>query len=106
VRDGAHFSDGTEVTPDDVAYSLRRRLVAGSPWREALADVESVEVSGQRKVTVQLERPNVLVNDLLATAAGTVVSRAALLRTNGVVGSQGRCAQGRTGSARGFPAVR
>jgi peptide/nickel transport system substrate-binding protein len=80
LRPDVRFSDGTPVTTEDVLYSLGRQRVTGAPWAHALTNVSAVELTGVREVTLRLARPDVVVNELLATAAGTVVSRSAALR--------------------------
>lgn len=56
LREGLRFSDGTEVAPDDVVFSLERHLELGGPL-EIGAPVESVEASGEREVTITLSEP-------------------------------------------------
>ena len=76
VRPGARFSNGAPVAAADVVASLTARLDSRLPRDEQLDDVETVDVTGDDEVTVTLSRPNALVPQLLATAAGAVVSRA------------------------------
>ncbi|MER6951005.1 ABC transporter substrate-binding protein [Nonomuraea sp. NPDC000554] len=59
LRDGVVFSDGTPLTADDVAYSLRRHLdpKIASQAASTVAMVKKVEATGDHEVTVQLESP-------------------------------------------------
>lgn len=83
IRPDARFSDGSPVLAADVVYSLTRATADGSPWAEELAAVKGVQASDQRTVVVTLSSPDVLVNELLATAAGAVVSSSATRRVAG-----------------------
>ncbi|WP_449278270.1 ABC transporter substrate-binding protein [Leucobacter sp. GX24907] len=56
LREGLLFSDGTEVTADDVVFSLERHLELGGPL-EIGAPVDSVEASGDREVVITLSEP-------------------------------------------------
>ena len=55
LHDGLKFSDGSDVTPDDVVFSLDRHLnMEGSPL-PIEAPVTSVEATGEREITIMLE---------------------------------------------------
>lgn len=74
IRPGVRFHDGTELTAEDVAYSLNRHLdeEVGSYWSGFFANVQSVEVTGPLQVTVRLTAPDVLFNQMMAVAGGVV----------------------------------
>ncbi|MCM2386801.1 ABC transporter substrate-binding protein [Streptomyces albipurpureus] len=78
VRPGVTFHDGTELTAEDVAFSLNRNLdtKAGSFWSGAYENVSSVKVSGPLEVTVALKQPDALFNSYLSSPAGIVGSKA------------------------------
>ncbi|MFE7331848.1 ABC transporter substrate-binding protein [Streptomyces sp. NPDC057565] len=78
IRQGVRFHDGTTMTPEDVAYSLRRHMDSklGSYWAEVYRNVTSVKVTGAHRVTVRLTRPDSLFNQLMATPPGVVASKA------------------------------
>lgn len=57
LHEGLKFSDGSDVTPADVVFSLERHLnMEGSPL-PIEAPVAAVSESGEREVTVTLESP-------------------------------------------------
>ncbi|WP_031170155.1 ABC transporter substrate-binding protein [Streptosporangium roseum] len=76
LRSGVTFSDGTPLTADDVAFSLRRHLdpKVASEAASYFTTVKSAEATGPGVVRVVLRRPNAT---FLATAAigWQVVSR-------------------------------
>lgn len=57
LRSGVKFSDGSPMTAQDVAYSLQRHAdpAVGSKVSWAVADLESVTVTGTDEVTVTLK---------------------------------------------------
>ncbi|MFT4232000.1 MAG: ABC transporter substrate-binding protein [Leucobacter sp.] len=56
LRDGLQFSDGSDVAPEDVVFSLERHLEVEGPL-PLTAPIESIEASGEREVTITLEEP-------------------------------------------------
>lgn len=54
LREGLQFSDGTDVTPADVIFSLNRHLEVGGPL-PLTAPIASIEETGEREVTITLE---------------------------------------------------
>ncbi|MFC4113310.1 ABC transporter substrate-binding protein [Nonomuraea zeae] len=55
LRKGVTFSNGREMTADDVVGSLKRLLASKSVWRGQLGPVESVAKDGDDKVKVTLK---------------------------------------------------
>src|SRR5690606_14315766 len=80
LREGVTFHDGSTMTADDVAFSLRRHLEAdpASYWGLWYDNVESIEATGAAEVTVRLSKPDVLFDTMLSTPAGYVGSRQAI----------------------------
>jgi peptide/nickel transport system substrate-binding protein len=78
LRDGVTFTDGKPMTSADVVYSLSRNLdpKAGSFWSGWYANVASIKATDASTVTVKLKQPDVLFNEFMATAAGTVAEKA------------------------------
>jgi peptide/nickel transport system substrate-binding protein len=76
IRSGVRFHDGSELTADDVAYSLNRHLDpdVGSYWGGFFANVDSIEATGPLEVTVSLTQPDAVINQMLAVAGGVVES--------------------------------
>lgn len=56
LRDGLAFSDGSDVTPSDVIFSLNRHLDVGGPL-PLEAPIASIEETGEREITITLESP-------------------------------------------------
>ncbi|MEU6714336.1 ABC transporter substrate-binding protein [Nonomuraea sp. NPDC046802] len=57
LREGVSFSNGREMTADDVVGSLKRLLASKSVWRGQLGPVKSVTKDGDRAVKVTLDEP-------------------------------------------------
>lgn len=71
IRDGVQFHDGTELTPSDCAFSIRRVVdpdVGGleSPQRDQLAGIVDAEVDGDG-IIVHSDGVNPMVFSLLAS---------------------------------------
>jgi len=71
LRPGLRFSDGSELTSADVAFSVEQ-WKAGPINGGIFADIASVEVPDDLTVVMQLSRPNVYVLNVLATAIASV----------------------------------
>lgn len=78
IRDDVKFWDGTPLTAEDVEFSLNRNRDAdvGSYWSSPFYDrVKSIEVTGDREVTVSFSQPDSLFERMMATAAGIIGSK-------------------------------
>lgn len=77
IREGISFHDGTQMTADDVVFSLRRIMDpdAGSYVGWMLGNVDSIEKTGDYEVTVTLKQPDAFWPYVLATTAGHVISK-------------------------------
>jgi len=60
VREGVYWSDGTELTADDVAFTIEFiRATQGASYNASVAaQVESAEATDKQTVVVQLKEPN------------------------------------------------
>ncbi|MFV0528644.1 MAG: ABC transporter substrate-binding protein [Lachnospiraceae bacterium] len=60
LRDGVKFHDGTEVTADDVVYSIERcaDTSGGEPLVSAFSIIEKVTATDENTVEIQLTEPN------------------------------------------------
>ena len=78
LREGASFWDGSPVTAEDVRFSIERTKNpdTGSTWAAVLSKVSSIEVTGDRTVTIRLSEPDALFAAHLATPAAAVVKKA------------------------------
>ena len=65
LRTDVQFSDGTSMTASDVVYSLEQAAKAGSIYADRLADVESVQASGESTVVVNLNAADAAFETLL-----------------------------------------
>jgi peptide/nickel transport system substrate-binding protein len=75
IRQGVHFWNGQPLTANDVVYSLERNLSpsVGSLWGDPFySDVKSIKATGPYQVTVTLTQPDVVFNEMMATAAGAI----------------------------------
>ena len=77
IRDDVTFSDGSQMTVDDVVYSLNRHLdpALGSYMNWFFENVESIEATGDWEVTVKLSQPDANWQYVLATSAGMIVKK-------------------------------
>ena len=76
LRKDAQFQDGTDVTADDVAYSLQ---VAADPEKSPglapyLGDVESVSAKGEHDVEVKLVQPNASFASNMSSAGAAFIT--------------------------------
>ncbi|WGF87975.1 ABC transporter substrate-binding protein [Marinivivus vitaminiproducens] len=99
LRDDAYFHSGNPVTADDVAYSLRRPLLAklnsASEYREVGFTPENVTslITAPDEHTVRIERPGatsltILLYGALAQPSGAILDRQ-LIQENEVDGDYG-----------------
>lgn len=67
LRDGAKFSDGTDVTSADVVESFNRATAKGNIYESFLSFIDSVEAKDDTTVTITLKAPFSMVEKRLAT---------------------------------------
>ncbi|WP_441899536.1 ABC transporter substrate-binding protein, partial [Microbacterium sp.] len=65
IREGAKFSDGRDITPDDVVFSFERINDPDDPKAAAASFtmLDKVVATGKRTVEFRLSEPNGLLND-------------------------------------------
>ncbi|MEV5539082.1 ABC transporter substrate-binding protein [Saccharopolyspora shandongensis] len=90
VRDGVRFHDGSAVTAEDVAFSLRRHAEDGNDESDEFGNVESIDVTGPMEVTVRLEEPDAQFKYRMAGDAGIVLNAEVVNRLGQDFGSPGR----------------
>lgn len=78
IRQDATFWDGSQVTVDDVIYSMKRHMDPdnGSIWIDFYKYVKDIEQTGPWEVTVTFTKPDELFNKEMGTVGGAIVKRA------------------------------
>ncbi|MFB8267605.1 ABC transporter substrate-binding protein [Streptomyces sp. NPDC055955] len=77
VRPGVTFWDGTPMTADDVAYSLRRNIdpKVQSSYAGAYRMVSGIRKTGPMQVTVTFKQHDAQFRNAIASYSGTVMER-------------------------------
>jgi peptide/nickel transport system substrate-binding protein len=80
LREGVKFSDGSDVTVDDVVFSMQMHAdeAVGSQLGAFYTGVESIEASGDREITVTLAEPNAQFQYTVAHMAGFIFKQSQL----------------------------
>ncbi|MGM0586405.1 MAG: ABC transporter substrate-binding protein [Pseudomonadota bacterium] len=75
LREGAAFSNGRAVTTEDVIGTFERITdpETASYWAAQLGEIESVEATGERQVTVTLAKPHTAFLPALAHISAAVI---------------------------------
>lgn len=87
LRRDAKFSDGTEVTADDVLASIEAARNEGSGLAYAWAGVASVRATGAREITVRLKKPDAAFSWTPTPGTLLISGKAFLARNEGKVGT-------------------
>jgi peptide/nickel transport system substrate-binding protein len=88
LRPGVTFSDGSPLTAEDVAWSLRHVTADTAQTKNTLEYVKSVEVTGEGQVTVKLSRPDPLTRATLCVV-GLIQEKAFAASRGAALGSSG-----------------
>lgn len=82
MKDGAKFSDGSEVTVDDAVFSLQRvQGVKGNP--SFLLDGIKIEKTGDKTLTLTSAKPNPALPYILPNPALSVVNQKVVAKNGG-----------------------
>ncbi len=76
LRDGIKFSDGSDITVDDVVFSMKRGMEAG--FSNYYAYIKDVEATGEKDVTFTLTQPYTVFLYALTTPYFSIMSKAAV----------------------------
>jgi len=78
IRKGVKFWDGKELTAEDVAYSMNRNLDPdlGSFFAIYYSLVKDIRATGPYEVTVRLQKPDALWNQVLVVGGSAIVEKA------------------------------
>lgn len=66
LRDGAKFSDGKEITSEDVVKSFERMMAKGNLYASLLNFIDGVSAKDAKTVTIKLKQPFSLLKQRLA----------------------------------------
>jgi peptide/nickel transport system substrate-binding protein len=91
LRSGVKFHDGTEMTAEDVAYSMNRNLDpdVGSYLAGLYSRVDKIGVTGPMEVTVSMKMPEAVWKYTAAATACSVSSKAWIEKNGKNVGQPG-----------------
>lgn len=82
LRKGVKFHNGAPVTAQDVKFSLDRVMSDESNWSWLFGLVESVEITGDHEITMNLEKPYAPLLSSLALFGASIVPEA-VVKENG-----------------------
>lgn len=78
IKEGVKFSDGTDMTMEDVLYSMERVTKETYAMSYLFDYVDYWEITGDWEITVHLTEPDVTWQYVLCTVCGVVLSKAAV----------------------------
>jgi peptide/nickel transport system substrate-binding protein len=91
IREGVKFSDGSDMTTDDIVWSiLRARDTAESPWTFTLAQVQDVTAPDGSTIQITLTEPWAPFLSDISMFNASIVSKA-FADTNGVEALHEQC---------------
>jgi ABC-type transport system substrate-binding protein len=73
LREGSAFSDGSPITPEDVAFSLEQAKEGGTIGTLYAQTITSQEAKGDSQVVLQLERPVYNLDALLSYTEAAII---------------------------------
>ena len=87
IRNDAHFWDGSQVTAEDVAFSMKRTSDPANIMSFIYANVASIDVTAVDEVTVSFSKPDEMFIAEMATIAGMVMKKTFVEAAGKAVGS-------------------
>ncbi len=77
IRPGVKFWDGHPLTADDVLFSLDRQIQPTSYYFNPFGQmISSIKKSGPLQITITTKRPNIIVNEMMASGMSVVTEKA------------------------------
>ncbi|MER5179749.1 ABC transporter substrate-binding protein [Streptomyces sp. NPDC002896] len=90
VRDGVTFHDGSELTADDVLWSLKRHADPDMEQSDEFTNVASMKKTGGDEITIRFKAPDALFTKALAGDAGIVWNKEQVTKAGKDFGTPGQ----------------
>ena len=86
LQPGVKFSDGSELTAEDVRWSLdRARRTGNGPWYMLLSSIAQIDVVSKDVLSIRLSRPDATLLPALATFNASILPKEKFLAMPGVL---------------------
>lgn len=87
LRHDAVFHDGTPMTADDVAWSMKRHMAKGAKQKNQFATVADVRKTGDYQVTFDMKQRDAIITNSLANGAGVIWNQKVIQEQGAAFGS-------------------
>lgn len=90
LKEGVRFHDGSEVTADDVVFSLTRIWKSEnptSPRKWVFLNVREMKSHGRYRFSIELEKPHAAFCSMLTMPCCYIISKSAFTRDGAITGS-------------------
>lgn len=75
LRDGVKFSNGNDLTSDDVKFSLDQARLPDASWQSLVAAIDSVTANSDNSVTIHLSYPSASLVAVLTFVSNGIVPK-------------------------------